>query len=108
MDWYVVEFLYPASFSRFIKTMFPNVGILSTSTLEYYDIKKLYRFFDKEGIYLTIEMYKPSQWVYSISLHNGIVIGPEQEPKQNREDVECDGFVSCFGALDKQLRCYKI
>lgn len=88
--------------------MFPNLGILSISTLGYYDIKKLYWFFDREGIYLTIEMYKPNQWVYTVSLHNGFVFSSEQESKENREDVECEGFMRCFYLLDKQIREYKI
>ncbi len=104
MDWYTIEYLYPNSFGKFIKTMFPNVGVLSLSTLECYDTKKLYRFFDKEGVYLTIEMYNPHQWVFTISLQNGIVFGPTQESKLTREDIECDGFNECFKILDKILR----
>ena len=50
MDWYVIEYLYPISFQRFKDTMFPNVGIISLSTLGLYDTKKLYQFFDKEGV----------------------------------------------------------
>ena len=51
IDWYTIEYLYPESFKRFTNTMFPNMGVLSISSLEGYDIKKLYHFFDKEGIY---------------------------------------------------------
>lgn len=104
MDWYTIEYLYPISFERFITTMFPNVGILSLSTLECYDTKKLYHFFDREGIYLTIEMYNPHQWGYTISLQNGFVFGPTQDSKTNREDTECAGFYECFKVLDKFLR----
>jgi len=104
MDWYTIEYLYPNSFSRFIKTMFPNVGVLSLSTLECYDTKKLYHFFDKEGVFLTIEMYNPHQWVFTVSLQNGIVFGPTQDSKPTREDVECDGFCECFKILDKIIR----
>lgn len=103
MDWYCINFLYPTAFSRFGETMFPNVGILSISTLECYDVKKLYRFFDKEGIFLTIEMYNPHQWVCSISLSNGIVIGPTKDSKKTREEIEIDGFFECFKLLDKKL-----
>jgi hypothetical protein len=83
--------------------MFPNVGVLSISTIATYDLKKLYRFFDKEGVYLTIEMYNPKQWVFSISLQNGIVLGPDQSSKSNREDIEYDGFLECFKLLNKKL-----
>lgn len=103
MDWYVIEYLYPTSYKKFINVMFPNVGVISVSTLEYYDTKKLYRFFDKEGVFLTTEMYGPYQWVFSISLHNGIVFGPLQESKLTREEVELDGFLECFKVLDKIL-----
>ena len=50
IDWYSVEYLYPSSFKEFTNVMFPNVGVLSLSTLEFYDVKKLYYFFDKEGV----------------------------------------------------------
>jgi hypothetical protein len=104
MDWYVIEYLYPNAFNKFKTTMFPNVGILSISTLGFYDSKKLYQFFDKEGVYLTIEMYTPSQWVFSISLKNGIVFGPTQDSTPTREETETDGFLECFKILDKILK----
>jgi hypothetical protein len=104
MDWYVIEYLYPNAFSKFKTTMFPNVGILSISTLGFYDSKKLYQFFDKEGVYLTIEMYTPSQWVFSISLKNGIVFGPTQDSTPTREETETEGFLECFKILDKILK----
>jgi hypothetical protein len=104
MDWYTIEFLYPKSFKRFTEKMFPNLGILSLSTLCCYDMKKLYHFFDREGVYLTTEMYNPHQWVFTISLNNGIVFGPTQDSRTNREDCECDGFCECFRVLDKKLR----
>jgi hypothetical protein len=103
IDWYVIEYLYPMAFKKFIKSMFPNVGVVSTSTLKLYDYRKLYRFFDKEGIYLNIEMYNPNQWVFSISLENGIVFGPTQTSKPTREEVEIDGFFECFKILEKKL-----
>jgi hypothetical protein len=103
IDWYTVQYLYPKAFERFSNIMFPNVGVLSLSTLEYYDTKKLYHFFDKEGVYLTIEMYNPHQWVFSISLSNGIVFGPTQESKPTRTQTEYDGFIECFRILDKIL-----
>ena len=83
--------------------MFPYVGLVSLTTLESYDIKKLYNFFDKEGIYLTIELYNPNQWVFSISLQNGIVFGPDQSSKSNREEIVYDGFLECFKLLNKKL-----
>lgn len=104
MDWYVVEYLYPNAFKRFTDVMFPNVGVLSISTLGLYDSKKLYQFFDKEGVYLTIEMYTPSQWVFTISLRNGVVFGPTQESKITREETETEGFTECFRILDKKLK----
>lgn len=101
MEWYTIEFLYPKAFNKFVKTMFPNVGLLTVSTLENYDIKKLYKFFDEEGIYLTLEMYNPHQWVCSISLENGIVFGPTIESRTTREDCETEGFFECFRILEK-------
>ena len=56
LDWYFIESLFPKSLNLFSKTMFPNVGLPSLSVIQYYDIKKLYNFFDKNGIYLTVEM----------------------------------------------------
>ena len=47
MDWYVIEYLYPNALKEFSKTMFPNVGLPCLSILGYYDVKKLYKFFDK-------------------------------------------------------------
>lgn len=104
MDWYTIQYLYPESYDKFVKTMFPNIGVISVSTLLFYDTKKLYQFFDKEGIYLTIEMYNPNLWVFSISLQNGFVFGPATESKSTREEIETDGFYECFKVLDKILR----
>lgn len=101
-DWYMIEYLYPKAFKKFIKVMFPNVGVICTSLLKFYDIKKLYRFFDNQGIFLNIEMYNPNQWGYSISLHNGSVICPTQQSKPTREDIECEGFFECFKFLEKK------
>ena len=101
MDWYSIEYLFPKAFKRFAEVMFPNVGLLSLNTLEFYDTKKLYQFFDKEGLYLTLEMYNPNQWVFSISLHNGVIFGPTQNSKPTREETELDCFLECFRILDK-------
>ena len=103
MDWYIIEYLYPKAFKRFSESMFPNVGVLSISTLYLYDNKKLYQFFDKQGVYLTVERLGEMQWLYSISLKNGIVYGPKQESKSSREEIETDGFNECFKTLDKLL-----
>ena len=67
-------------------------------------MKKLYQFFDKEGVYLTIEMYTPNQWVYTISLQNGFVYGPTNDSKTSRDEIEIDGFNECFRVLDKLIR----
>ena len=107
MDWYTIEFLYPESFKKFVVIMFPNLGILSVSTLENYDIKKLYSFFDREGVYLNIEITNQNQCLYSISLSNGAVFGPTQSWKSNRDEVEVDGFSECFKLLDKKIRDLK-
>lgn len=104
MDWYIIEFLYPIGYKHFIDKMFPNVGVISVSTLSLYDIKKLYYFFDKEGIFLTTEMLYLNHWVYSISLSNGAVFGYGDETKENRHDIECEGFSECFRLLDNILR----
>lgn len=83
--------------------MFPNVGIISLSTLEYYDLKKLYYFFDKQGIFLTIEMYKKNNWLYTISFQNNAILSPSQESKTSRESCEREGFLECFKILEKKL-----
>ncbi len=103
MDWYSIEFLFPNSYRDFIESMFPNVGIISVSTLYYFDTKKLYRYFDKKGIFLTTELFRSYCWGYTISLQNGVVFGPSQEFKNSREEIESDGFMECFKILDKML-----
>lgn len=104
MDWYIIEYLYPQSFKKFTDTMFPNVGVVSVSTLSCYDIKKLYGFFDKEGIYLIVENYGKSSWLYTITLHNNFTLVPLQTNKQSREEIEIDGFTECFKVLDKKIK----
>jgi hypothetical protein len=103
MEWYTINFLYPQAFKKFVNTMFPNIGLLSISTLCDYDTKKLYQFFDKEGIYLTLERLYPNIWVYTLSMENGLTIAPKQDSKLSREEIECDGFFECFKILDKKL-----
>lgn len=104
MEWYSIEYLYPLAFKRFVEVMFPNVGLITISILENYDIKKLYKFFDEEGVFLTIETYKPYQWVFTISLSNGIVVGPTKESKKTRENCEIEGFSECFRILEKKIK----
>ena len=104
MDWYVIQYLYPTALNRFCNTMFPNVGVPCVSVLEFYDIKKLYHFFDKQGIYLTVEMITRGMWVYMVSLDNGKVIAPSHDSKKKREDIEVEGFYKCFQLLESKLR----
>ena len=106
IDWYTIEYLYNESFNRFTNIMFPNMGVMCTSSLKNYDMKKLYRFFDKEGIYLNVELYGKYHWVYNISLHNGTTLGSPQITRHSREEIEVDGFIECFKLLDKKIREY--
>lgn len=101
MDWYIIEYLYPKSYKKFISTMFPNIGIISTHSLLYFDIKKLYSFFDKEKIYLIIEMDN-NRWSFILKINNWI-ISPCNYNKLTRESVEDDGFYYCFEQLEKKL-----
>jgi len=104
MDWYVIEYLYPNALKEFSRTMFPNVCLPCLSILSYYDVKKLYKFFDKLGIYLTVEMYTKNNWVYSISLTDTKgYLNSSGESKTNREDIEIEGFYECFRILEKKL-----
>lgn len=104
MDWYTIEYLYPESFKKFTETMFPNVGVISLSTLQFYDIKKLYSFFDREGVYLIVEKYGKNSWSYTISIQNGFSFAPTQINRHSREEIEIDGFIECFKTLDKKIR----
>jgi hypothetical protein len=101
MDWYELEYLFPKAFQRFKESMFPHTGLPSLSTLNSYDIKKLYHFFDKEGVYLIVERIKSSVWVYTITT-NDIVLGPG-DFQTNREGCEINGFTECYRILDKKL-----
>ena len=103
MDWYYVKTYCPKSFERFVCGMFPNVGIPCVSSLNLFDNKKLYKFFDNNGVYLNIEMYNQNQWAFTISLNNGFVIGNGQTSKQTRDEIEKDGFIECFKILEKRL-----
>lgn len=103
LNWKKIKEVYPQSYEKFVDTMFPYVGVLGVSTLNLFEIKKLYYFFDKHGIYLTIERIGPSQWLYTISLSNGNVICPRQESRGSREEVELDGFHECFNVLNREF-----
>jgi hypothetical protein len=107
IEWYTIEYLYPNSFGEFTKMMFPNVGLPSISILQYYDIKKLYNFFDKYGVYLTIEMITKNNWVYTISITDNRFILSSRDSKQNRELIEIDGFYECFRILENKLNFVK-
>lgn len=104
MNWLDIKNNYPKSYEHFVSGMFPNVGIPSVSSLNFFDNKKLYKFFDDNGIYLNIEMYNPRQWVFTVSLKNGIVIGNGLNSRETREEVEIDGFNECFKMLEKRLK----
>lgn len=104
IDWYDIEYLYPESFNRFIGIMFPNVGVVSTSILKHFDVKKLYYFFDKEGVYLTVEKCCPHIWVYGISTDKGTAFGNGSSNGSTREEIEMDGFIECFRVLEKKLK----
>lgn len=104
MNWYVIQYLYPNAMGRFCERMFPNLGVPCVSVLEFYDIKKLYNFFDKQGVILTIEMYAKDMWIYIISLDDGGVISSTNQSKSTREDVEKEGFEECFRLLEGKIK----
>lgn len=103
MDWNKIQEQYPNGLKELNKTMFPNIGMVSISMYNHLDIKKLYNFFDKKGIFLTVEMLTKNSWVFMISLSNGVVISPQQESKPNRELSELNGFYECFKILEKKI-----
>ena len=103
IDWYFIKNNCPKSFEKFIQNMFPNVGVPCVTTLNLFDNKKLYKFFDNQGVFLNIEMYSKSQWVFTISLNNGFVIGNGCKSKTTREEIESDGFIECFKMLEKKI-----
>ncbi len=103
IDWHVIEYLYPTAMSKFSDVMFPNVGLVSVSILNYYDINHLYYFFEKQGIHLTVETCTKNCWLYTISLDSGTVLCPTQETKSLREEIETEGFYECFKILDHKL-----
>jgi len=103
MDWYFIKNNCPKSFEKFIENMFPNVGVPCVTSLNLFDDRKLYKFFDDNGVFLNIEMYSKNQWVFTISLNNGCVIGNGINSKPTREEIEVEGFKECFKILEKKL-----
>lgn len=103
MDWYYIKDYCPKSFEKFVNEMFPNLGMPCISSLSFFDTKKLYKFFDNNGVYLNVEMYNPHQWAFTISLNNGFVLSNGHGSRQTREEIEMDGFKECFRMLEKKL-----
>jgi hypothetical protein len=103
MDWYNIKENYPKSFEKFVNYTFPNIGLPCITSLNLFDIKKLYKFFDDNGVYLNIEMYNKNQWFFTISLKNGCVVGNGNISRQTRDEIEIDGFGGCFKMLEKKL-----
>jgi hypothetical protein len=99
MDWYIVEYLYPESYNLFIKTMFPNTGLVSLSLLKNFDLKKLYSFFDKQEIYLILELNMSNQWNYIIKKNNTF-LSANSSTRNSRDEIEFDGFMQCFKHLE--------
>ncbi len=103
MEWYIIEYLYPSAYKLFTDKMFPNIGLLSTTLLKNYDLKKLYNFFDGQGIYLNVEIILPQQWCYHISRKDNYYVKTGNKNFQTRESCEVDGFTNCFLLLDKKI-----
>lgn len=106
IDWYVIEYLYPESYKKFCEVMFPNVGVITPSILNNYDLKKLFQFFDNNGVFLNIEKCYQNQWIYHIIIENGLgkTNVYANGIKTTRNEIEIDGFIECFKLLDKKIR----
>lgn len=105
LDWYQIEFLYPKAFKHFTKRMFPNTGVASVSLLSCYDHRKLYSFFDREGIFLNVEILSMNKWNCTVHFKNGTSIGVENT-YNGRDMAEIVGFEKCFIYLEnKLLKC---
>lgn len=102
MDWYIIEYLYPNSYKKFVDNMFPNTGVLCISTLNNYDIRKLYTFFDNQGYFLILELDINKNWTYSLNC-NGWIITQYEQPKKSREQIEIDGFTYCFKQMEEHI-----
>lgn len=103
INWKKIRILYPHAYHRFVEVMFPYVGVIGLSTLYLFESKKLYYFFDKEKVFLTVERFGPNQWLYIITLGDGRVLCPDQESRNSRDEIEMDGFMECFRVLNNQM-----
>lgn len=103
MDWYEIEYLYPQSYKKFVESMFPNIGVISVSILKYYDLKKLFQFFDNQEIYLNIEMINMYLWSYNINCGNKTIFNSNDSFKKTRGEIEEVGFYECFRLLEKKI-----
>jgi len=103
IQWKKIKNNYPHSYKRFVEVMFPYVGVIGVSTLDVFDTKSLFFFFDKENVFLNVERMGSYQWIYTISLSDGRGSFPKQETRQTREEIEIDGFNECFKVLDREL-----
>lgn len=103
IDWRNIEIKYPNALNVFANVMFPNIGIPCISILKYYDLKSLYRFFEKQGILLNVEMITKDSWLYTITMIDGKVFLSCDEFKTTRDLVEIDGFNECFKLLEKKI-----
>ena len=70
IDWYSIEYLYPSSFKKFTNIMFPNVGVLSLSTLEFYDTKT--DSLQQKNIWHEINSTEKAKWIDTIKSHSQI------------------------------------
>lgn len=106
MDWYVIEYLYPKAYKKFVETMFPNMGVISVSVLKNFDIKKLYYFFDKQGYYLILELNQLNQWSFTLKKDKWVIC-ENGDIKNSREEIEEIGFNYCFKQMEASLDCNK-
>jgi hypothetical protein len=106
MDWYVIEYLYPNSFKKFVETMYPSMGLISISVLKNFDTKKLYYFFDKQGYYLILEINHLNQWSFTLKKDKWVICD-NNELKNSREEIEEIGFHYCFKQMENNINCNK-
>ncbi len=103
MNWKKIKREYPHSYKKFVEVMFPYVGVVGVITLNTFDVKRLFSFFDNESVFLNVERLTSYQWVYSILLKDGRGTFPKQESRSTREEVEIDGFEECFKVLNQEI-----
>jgi len=103
IEWKKIKNSYPHSYNRFVEVMFPYVGVIGVSTLDVFDTKRLFFFFDKQNVFLNVERLGPYQWIYTISLSDGRGSFPKQETRKTRDEMEIDGFHECFRVLNGEL-----